>query len=397
MNKDIDKKIEDIVKNNFNYYVNVFKELHQRPELSLCEYNTKKIIVRELKKIKNVKVYDDLTVKTAVLAVIQNKKQDNGCCLLRSEMDALPIDEKTNIKFKSKIKNIMHSCGHDGHMVSLLLTAKILSELHDDLKGTVKFLFQPGEEIGVGCKELILQDKILENKKVDFAIAIHNFPSFKKGMIVIPYDKAYGYRAKFKIRIIGKAGHGSFPDTSIDPIAILNVIYQNLQLIMTRKVDQTVARTLSVCYVNAGDENISNCIPERCNMGGTIRSYDYDVLLKTIKEIKKITTNMSKLYGAKISVEYNLGDAVVNDKKLANEFYEFLKSFYKNEVELDYRQHLGADNFSEIAKRVKSLYFFIGSKYNEFLHSDKYRFDTENIKISSSVLSKFILYKLNKF
>ena len=121
MNKDIDKKIEDIVKNNFNYYVNVFKVLHQRPELSLCEYNTKRIIVRELNKIKNVKVYDDLTVKTAVLAVIQNKKQDNGCCLLRSEMDALPIDEKTNIKFKSKIKNIMHSCGHDGHQMGTSL------------------------------------------------------------------------------------------------------------------------------------------------------------------------------------------------------------------------------------------------------------------------------------
>lgn len=392
--------IDFLIKKYEGEYIDFFKDIHKNPELSMCEFNTTQMIIEKLKKIKNVRFKKCEKLETGVIAWITGKKKSHKktkTILIRTEIDALPINEKTNLKYKSKNENIMHACGHDGHIAFTLLTINVLSEIVDQFAGVVKFIFQPGEEIGKGAKEIIKYDKVL--KDVDAVLACHSWPKAKTNHIVICNDVPFGYYSRFNLKIEGKSGHGSWPESSIDPISIANLIYTNFQHIISRKIPSEHSKALSVCGIQSGPEYLYNIIPKTCEMIGTIRASDINIIKNIIKNMKLEANYITKANGAKSKFVYHISNAVRNDKSLVNLMYKTaIQLFGKNRVNIDYGEHLGADNFCEFTNKVKGIYIFAGikSKKNILdLHSDKFVFDTKIIKTVGLLYTHFVLEFLN--
>ena len=200
--------------------VNIRHELHQFPELGVDLPKTHEIISRELKKIPELEITEHAAEGSGIIAVLHGEKGEGKTVLLRSDIDALPIEEPGELSYKSQNPGCMHACGHDGHATWLIGAAKILSEIKDELTGQVKFVFQPGEEVGKGAPVMIEKDKILEN--VDMAFAAHGWPSVESGKIGIVRRYAFGCVGNFDVKIYGKKGHASWPEQTCDPIAAAN-------------------------------------------------------------------------------------------------------------------------------------------------------------------------------
>ena len=381
-------------------YIDFFKNLHKNPELSMCEFYTTQMIIDKLKTIKNVKFKKCSKLNTGVIAWIVGKKKSYNkakTILIRCEIDALPIQERTNLKYKSTKKNIMHACGHDGHISFTLLTIKVLSEVLDKFAGVVKFVFQPGEEIGEGAREIIKFDKVLKN--VDAVVSCHSWPKIKSKHIVIADKVPFGYSSKFSLKIEGKCGHGSWPELSIDPISVANIVYMNFQHIISRKMPSEHSKALSVCGIKSGPEYINNIVPKYCEMIGTIRASEKKILLDIIDNMKSEVELISKANNAKSIFTYKISNSVHNDKTLVNQMYNTgVKLFGKNKISIDYTEHLGSDNFSEYTDRVKGIYIFAGIKTKKNvldLHTDKYVFDVSMIRMVAELYSNYVVEFLN--
>lgn len=382
--------------------IEIKRELHQYPELALKEYKTAEIIVRELKKIPNIKVYENMAEGTGVVGVLEGTKVGAKCVLLRADIDALPIQEMVESEHKSKNNGYMHACGHDANATWLLGSAMILSELQDEIQGTVKFVFQPGEECGLGAKSLIEDNKILENPKVDVAFAAHVWPSIPSGKVGIAPKYAFGCPGSFHIKIIGHGGHASWPHECINPITVANQICTNLQYISSSKIDTAEPHVISVASIHAGEKGVTNIIPDTCTISGTFRATNINVMTQIEKEIKNIVLSISNLYRAKCEIAINiLGEAVENSKELIHLSNNTInKLFGPNSCNILEKDNLGGENFSEFSKRVPSCYLYIGNETEENkgkfgLHSPLFEIDESILSKASATLSSITIEYLN--
>ena len=240
------------------------------PEVGYDEFNTSKLVISELKKL-NLEIKTNVA-KTGVITLLKGK-YPGKTILVRADMDALRVDEETDLEFKSKIPGVMHACGHDGHTASLLGAAMILSELKDKLHGNIKFMFQPDEEIESGAKPMI-DEGILENPHVDAAFGGHLWGGVKEGMVGVKHGPMMASPDIFNIKIIGKGGHGGVPQSSIDPTPILSQVISTLQTVVSRKNNPFTPLVLSCCHVKAGNTDCHNAIPTEALLGGTVRAFD---------------------------------------------------------------------------------------------------------------------------
>lgn len=241
------KKIISLTNQNEDYILDKRRSIHQNPELSFQEENTSKLVIRELYNL-GLEVEEGIA-GTGIVATLQGKGEGKTV-LLRAEMDALPISEEADVFFKSSKPGVMHACGHDVHTANLLGVAKILASLKEEFDGTVKFMFQPGEEKGGGCKKM-LEDKVLERHPVDMAMALHIMP-IKAGEILISAGNITAYSDGFLIEVYGKSAHSSRPEEGIDAINIAAHIVVGLNSIISRKIDPRDTATLSVGTVEGG-------------------------------------------------------------------------------------------------------------------------------------------------
>ena len=278
---------KEAAEKNEQWIIEQRRYFHAHPELSYKEVNTTKEIGKRLEEIGlTPHYYPDFN---GLWAMIESGQagQDTKTVALRADIDALPIEEHTGLEFCSQNPGVMHACGHDGHATWLIGAAKILARLTDEFGGCIRFAFQPGEEVGLGADTMIKEDKVLENPKIDMAFAAHGWPSVESGKIGIVRRYAFGCVGGFKVKIIGKKGHASWPEQAVDPIAIANEIYQHLPAILTRTVSGTEPKILSVTYMQAGDTSVSNIIPQECVFGGTMRAVKKEVLEKIREEFHK--------------------------------------------------------------------------------------------------------------
>ena len=246
------------------YLTEIRRELHQYPELGVDLPVTHEIISRELKKIPGLDVYEHKAGGFGIIALMRGEKPEGKTVLLRADIDGLPIEEKVDCEYKSKNTGRMHACGHDGHAAWLIGAAKILSRLRSEWGGCIKFVFQPGEEVGKGADVLIDEDKVLEDPAVDMAFAAHGWPSVESGRIGIARRYAFGCVGSFRVKVIGRKGHASWPEQTIDPIAAAGEIYQHIPAILARKIGGTASKVMSVTYMQAGDPKVRNIIPTVC-------------------------------------------------------------------------------------------------------------------------------------
>lgn len=340
--------------------IEIRRELHKHPEVGVYLPNTIKFISSKLKEFGYT---PEIIDEVGVLATIKGPKEGKTF-LLRADMDALPIEEESDFDFKSTNGN-MHACGHDMHSTMLLGAAKLLKKYQSEISGTIKLLFQPDEEGFTGGKRMI-KAGVLENPKVNAAMALHVFSNAPSNSIVYSVGTCISSCIKFKITITGLGCHGAMPETGIDPLNIASHVYLALQEITSREVSATDPVVLTIGKFVGG--TAANIIPEKVVMEGTIRTLSEDVGRFTFDRVKDISINVSKAFrGSAIVEEVVSVPPLINDSNLSEKLFSYTKDLFgttKNVIKAN-NSGMASEDFADIAKLVPSTYFIIGAGTKE--------------------------------
>lgn len=345
------------------------RDFHQNPELGNREFKTAEKIAAHLHTL-GIEVQTGVG-KTGVVGILKGGKP-GPVVALRADIDALPVKERADIPFASKAEGeyngnivpVMHACGHDTHIAILMGTAEILASIKNDLKGTVKFIFQPAEEGPPegeeGGAELMIKEGVLMNPKVDVIFGLHINAQTEVGKIKYRPKGTMAASDWFKIKIMGKQTHGAYPWLGIDPIVTASQIVMGLQTIVSRNVNITEsAAVVSVGQINAGVR--SNVIPEELTMNGTIRSLDSKVQQMVHSRIKQIATAIAESAGATADVSITNKTAITyNDPSLTEKMIPTLEAVAGKENVLLTPAVTGAEDFSFYQEKIPGLYFFLG-------------------------------------
>lgn len=384
------------------YTTRIRRSIHSNPELGFHEFRTSLFIENELEKLNLDKV--EIVADTGVLGVLSGTMAGNSdrCILLRADIDALPILEKTHLDYASKNEGVMHACGHDAHTAYVLGAAKILSSLRDRFQGTVKFLFQPCEEGGgIRAVDKVLKYGIMENPKVTASLAGHIWPSLPAGEIGLARKCAMACSTNFSINVKGKGGHGATPEKTIDPISIANQIYTSVQLMIARSESHIEPIVVSICSINAGGDRY-NIIPDECTMKGIIRSGDADINERISEKIKLLAGAIAASNGGEVDYKNELSYyPVINDEKMMKRFSISAKSILSSDkINIIEEMAMTGENYSCFSRMVPSVYAYIGT-YNEEkgavhpLHSPMFKIDEDVLPLASALFSQTIIDYLN--
>ena len=274
-------------------FLEIFRHLHRNPEISNQEYDTSAYIKGILTDL-GMEIID-LGQKTGVVGLLTGA-QDGPCIALRADIDALPVIEDSSCPFPSERKGAMHACGHDTHITSLLSAAIILSEMRDQIKGSVKFIFQPAEERNLGAISMISAG-VLEDPQVSACFSFHNSPEIPTGTVAVLSGPIMAGLNTIDIVIKGKGGHGGIPQKNTDPVVATAAIIQSLQTIVSRNMAPTDPGVVSICSVHTNNGLISNVIPDSVRMEGTVRFYSYENKTLINRRIDEIVRNIGEAYG----------------------------------------------------------------------------------------------------
>ncbi len=347
------EKIIERAKSLEDYIVKMRRDFHMHPELKYEEVRTSRIVEEELKSLGYEVVR---TAKTGVIGILKGK---TPTVALRADMDALPVQEENDVSYKSKIPGKMHACGHDAHTAMLLGAARILAELKDELKGTVKLIFQPAEEGGLGSK-LIVEEGHLDD--VDAIFGIHVWAELPSGTIGIREGPLLASADAFRVVIKGRGGHGAVPQFANDPIPAAMDIAQAFYKILVREVDPLEPVALSVTSIQAG--NTFNVIPEKAELLGTFRTFNEEVRGYLTKRMGEIVEGYAKAHNVEASFDLTIEPIppTINDKSLAEFARETLQPL--GEI-VEPKPTMGAEDFSLYLKKAPGLFLLLGIRNEE--------------------------------
>lgn len=346
-----------------DYVIEMRRRLHQIPELGIHNEKTQALICGELDKMGvpyqiNTVVRDGVQ-DTGVVAFIQGKNTDK-VIMLRADVDALPIEERLDVPYRSEHPGQMHACGHDNHCAMLLGAAKVLSQVKDQLNGSVKLFFQSGEEVITGAK-LLIEGGFMENPKVTACLGMHVWPlpGGKSGTVVVRPGCMMASGNKFDIHIKGEGSHGSQPAQGRDPIACAAQVYTALQNITSRELPGDEPRVLSICQVHAG--SAWNIIPAEAYMQGTIRTTSPDTQAFYMKRITEVVEGVSAAMRCEGTVDWVDGTPpVMNDPALtalaAEAAREVLGAEY---VQQEVQTSMGNEDFAYYQERSPGAFAFL--------------------------------------
>ncbi|MEO6330549.1 MAG: amidohydrolase [Ginsengibacter sp.] len=347
------------------------RDIHEHPELGNQETRTAALIAEHLQSL-GIEVKTGVA-HTGVVGILKSGKP-GPVVALRADMDALPVTERTRVPFASKVKvqyngketGVMHACGHDTHVSMLMGVAEILAGMKKDLKGTVKFIFQPAEE-GVsageeGGAEMMVKEGVLENPAVDVIFGLHINAQTEVGKITYRPGGFYASVNSLKIVVKGRSSHGAYPWLSIDPIVTSAQIINNLQAIVSRNLNITEnAGIVTIGAINGGNRN--NIIPEQVEMLGTIRALTIDDEKMLIRRVTEVATKTAESAGAtaEVSIPYTAHYPVTfNDSALTGKMLPSLQKSAGKENILLIPPHTGAEDFSFYQQKVPGLFFNLG-------------------------------------
>lgn len=372
------------------------RDFHRYPELGFKEFRTSKKIVKYL-----IDLGLEVTIlaKTGVVGLL--KGINNGpTLLLRSDMDALPINEENNVPYKSDNPGVMHACGHDGHMAMLLIAAKVLAERRREIKGNIKFIFEPSEETGKGAKQMI-REGVLENPKVDACIGLHLWSSIKSGEIGIKAGLATTTLNVFRILVKGKGGHTGSPETTIDPIITAANIINSVQLIQTREINPLRPIIIMFGKIRGGTKN--NIVPDQIELEGTLRYFhkegDYSSK-KPEDRLKRIVEKVCRLHNARFEMDVKKEmETVINDPGMTELIRATAKKILNPSKIISYTCPASED-YSEFSNRIPSVFYFLGIKNKKKLtdypqHNSHFNIDEKVLPlgVKMHVCSTFNFFK----
>lgn len=372
------------------------RHLHAHPELSFKEMKTADFIEAALEKI-GIKDYSRIS-ETGIVALIKGENPGKNCIALRADMDALPINEENEVDYRSTYPGIMHACGHDVHTTCLLGAATILYQLKDQFEGTIKLIFQPGEEKSPGGASILIKNGVLENPCPTAIYALHVDPSLPSGQVGFKVGPYMASADEIHITIRGKGGHAAQPHLTIDPITITAYIITALQQVVSRKCNPITPTVLSFGKIEGGSTN--NVIPDVVKISGTFRTFDEQWRKEALDLIQKTVHNISNIYGAEGNVYIPPGyPSLFNHKALTEQSMETAADYLgsSNLHQLDLR--MTAEDFSFYAQKIPACFFRLGTNKNntEFtasVHTPHFDIDESALKIGAGLLANLALNKL---
>lgn len=373
----LNKQIENIMEDVIEYR----RHFHKYPELSFEEFETSEYIAGKLTQMG----YEVRTKigGTGVVATL-NTDVEGPVIAFRADMDALPILEETGLEFESKRVGVMHGCGHDGHMSILLGLALLLSKVKDRLKGTIRFIFQPGEEANGGAR-CIINDGALKNPDVEGIFSLHMMPDLPTGTIAVKSGYLSATDDEFYIKVHGAGAHSSEPETGVNAIVIASQIVNNLMTILGSNISPYDIATFSICEISGGEA--INVIPDYVEMSGMIRCIEKKNKLIIRNKMTSIASGIAEGMGGSCEVEFIEGfPSVNNDAKLTKNVIEAAKKVLpsKNDVIIIERPHLGSEDFAYYQEVIPGAMFMLGCKNPEgetgSLHSSILNIDEKSLE-----------------
>ena len=379
-------KIEEYISIYLDEIIEFRRNIHQNPELAHEEFLTTSLIIKHLENL-DIKI-DRSFSKTGVCGILRGST-DGPTLLLRADIDALPIPEENNLSYKSLVEGKMHACGHDVHTAILLGVAKVLSNFKEYIKGNIKFVFQPAEEESPdgGAKEMV-ERGILENPKVDRAMALHVWPlplgtiGLKSGTMMAQSDRLF-------IQVQGKSSHASQPHEGFDAILTASHIITSLQSIISRNIDPMDSAVITIGTIHGG--NRYNVLCDKVSLEGTVRIFDLSLQDILPKRIKEVCENIASAFNCSCDVKYVPGyKMVVNDEDFTSKVVSSFKSVLGNEnVIIASRPAPGGEDFSAISEKVPSTFYWLGMKSD--LNKDNCVLHNPNLIVDESCIKVGIL------
>lgn len=383
-------------KSLFPYTQELRRDFHLHPELGFEEYRTAGIVGKELQEL-GLEVSTGIG-KTGVVALLESD-QPGPVVLARFDMDALPIEEETGAEYTSRNPGKMHACGHDGHTAIGLTVARILDKYKDDLKGTVKFVFQPAEE-GLGGAEAMVADGVLENPKPDLSLALHLWNEKPVGWFCVTDGPAMAASETFKVLLTGKGGHGAKPHNTIDPVFAAAQIINGLQSIVSRNVHPLESAVVSITTVHGGDA--FNVIPQTVELTGTIRTFLPEIRVLVLKRFEEIVTGTAASHQCDVEITIDdITPAVINNSEVAKEVFVVAEDTFPGSTILNNFRTMGSEDMAFMMDDIPGTYFFVGSSNpDEGLdyghHHPKFDFDEQALINSGALMSAAIYHFLTK-
>jgi len=380
--------IRALAKKYAEEFIQVRHHLHKHPELSYREFATSQFVQSKLTEIG---IPWEVLSETGVVGIIEGKNPDKKVLALRADMDALPIQEENDVPYRSVNDGVMHACGHDVHTTLLLGAAKILWELRNEWEGTLKLIFQPGEEKNPGGASLMIRDGVLNNPAPQGIIALHVHPgldygklSFRKGRVMASADEIY-------ITIKGKGGHAAAPHLTADTILIASQLVVALQQIISRNNNPVSPSVLSICSMQGG--STTNVIPSEVKMMGTFRAMDENWRYKAHELIRKQATALVEGMGASLDLHIDVGYPTVdNDPVFTDQVWGMAEQWMGKEYVEETEMRMGAEDFGYYSQQIPGCFFRIGVRNQEQgiihqVHTPRFNVDERVIEEGIGVLA----------
>lgn len=386
-------KTMELAKKYHEYVVQMRREFHKNPEASMQEYKTSQRIKEELEKMG---VEYKSIAGTGVIATIVGKNPGK-CIALRGDIDALAVVEETGKEYASQVDGLMHACGHDTHAAMLLGAVKVLNEIKDEIHGTIKFFFQPGEEVGQGAKKMV-EEGALEG--VDSIMGIHIASMLPVGTINADAGPRMASADKFKITITGKGGHGSAPHQCVDAVVVGAATVMNLQSIVSRELTPLKPAVVTVGSIKSGTR--FNVIAPTAVLEGTVRYYEPEYVKIIAEAIERIAKSTAQTYRAEAEVEYEaIVKPTINDEECAKLAQETASKIVGKDNVISVGPETGGEDFSEFSSIVPGVMAKLGAgnpKKDACFphHHGKFEVDEDAFVYGVAYYSQYALDYLNK-
>lgn len=383
------ERIKSLAEQHEQSIIATRRHLHANPELSFEEYNTAAYVQEQLTRIGIP--FKAGVAGTGIVGLIEGKNPQKKVVALRADLDALPILEKNDVPYKSKNEGVMHACGHDVHTASLLGAAKILHEVKDSFEGSVKLIFQPGEEKAPGGASLMIKEGALKNPDAEAIIGQHVMPlipvgkvGFREGMYMASADEIY-------LKVIGKGGHGAMPELNIDPVLIASHIIVALQQIISRNGSPKTPSVLSFGRFIA--EGATNIIPNEVNIEGTFRTMDEEWRASALVKIKKMAESIAEGMGGSCEVNIVNGYPYLeNDPGLNRICRQAAVEYLGEENVLDLDLWMASEDFSYYSHEMNACFYRLGVRneakgITSFVHTPTFNVDEDVMKLSVGLMA----------
>lgn len=390
------EKVHKLAKENFNEVVDMRRYLHMHPELSFEEFETVKWVKNKLHEFGITET--EPIANTGLLAYIRGKNPNKKVIALRADMDALPIFEQNKVSYKSKNDGVMHACGHDVHTSSMLGAAKIINSFKDEFEGTVKILFQPGEERLPGGASLMIKEGALQNPTPENIVGQHVMPlipagkvGFREGMYMASADEIY-------ITVKGVGGHAAMPEMFVDPIVIASHIVVALQQIVSRNASPKIPCVLSLGKFIA--EGATNVIPEVVKIEGTFRTMNEEWRKEAHQKMKKMAESIAEGMGAECELEVRVGYPFLkNEPQLTAQLKKYAQDYLGEENVVDLDLWMAAEDFAYYTQETDASFYRLGIRNEEKgitsgLHTPTFDIDETSLEIGAGLMAYMTLKQL---